>query len=67
MSKNNSALIDNAENLDIVMSIFNLLEYSQNSSMTLGSLWNCYRDKINDIDAMMMLQMVDHLGIKQKQ
>ena len=30
ISKINSTFIDNAEDLDIVMSIYNLLEYSQN-------------------------------------
>ena len=28
--------------------MYNLLEYSQNSSMTSGSLWNYYRD-ITDV------------------
>ena len=30
------------------MTMYNLLGYSDNYSMTLGSLWNYYRDKIND-------------------
>ena len=30
------------------MPIYNLLEYSDNYSMTSGSLWNYYRDEIND-------------------
>ena len=38
ISKINSTLIDNAEDLDIVMPMYNLLEYSQNYSMTSGSL-----------------------------
>ena len=37
ISKINSTLIDNAEDLDIVMSMYNLLEYSQIYSMTSGS------------------------------
>ena len=32
--------------LDIVM--YNLLEYSDNYSITSGSLWNFHRDEIND-------------------
>ena len=28
----------------------NLLEYSENYSMTSGSLWNYYRDEVNDSD-----------------
>ena len=43
----NSTLIDNAEDLDTVMLMFNLLEYSQNSFMTSGSLWKYYRDEID--------------------
>ena len=32
--------IDNAEDVDIVMPMHNLLEYSDNYSMTSGSVWN---------------------------
>ena len=38
ISKNNSALIDNVENLDIVIPMYNLLEYGQNYFITSGSL-----------------------------
>ena len=27
--------------------MYNLLEYSENYSMTSGSLWNYYRDEVN--------------------
>ena len=37
--------IDNAEDLDIVMPMYNLLEYSKNYRKTTGSLWNYYRDE----------------------
>ena len=40
ISKINRTLIDNAEDLGIAMSMYNLLEYSQNYSMTAGGLWN---------------------------
>ena len=46
----NNRLIDNIEYLDIVMPRYNLLEYSDNYSMTSGSLWNYYRDQIDDDD-----------------
>ena len=46
-SKINNTLIDNAEDLDVVMPMYNLLEYSKNDSKTTGSLWNYYRDKPN--------------------
>ena len=38
-------IIDNAEDLDVVMSMHNLLEYSKNYSKTTGSFWNYYRDE----------------------
>ena len=41
-------LIDNAEDLDIVMPIYNLLEFSKNYRKTTGSLWNYYRDEPNN-------------------
>ena len=41
-------MIDNTEDLDIVMPMYNLLEYSDNCSMTSESLWNYYRDEVND-------------------
>ena len=44
----NNTFIDNAEDIDIVMLTYNLLEYSDNYSMTSGSLWNYYRDEVND-------------------
>ena len=50
ISKINSTLIDNTEDLDIVISMYNLLEYSQYYSMTSESLWNFYRDEIDDPD-----------------
>ena len=40
--------IENVEDLDIVMAMYNLLECSNNYSMTSGSMWNYYRDEIND-------------------
>ena len=49
-SKINKTLIDNAEDLDIVMLMYNLLECSDNYSMTLGSSWNYYRDEIDNAD-----------------
>ena len=47
ISKLNDTFIDNAEYLDIVMRMHNLLEYSENYSMTSGTLSQYYLDKIN--------------------
>ena len=45
ISKINGVKIDNAEDLDVVMPMYNLLEYSKNYKKTTGSLWNYYRDQ----------------------
>ena len=47
ISEINGTKIDNAEDLDVVMSMYNLLEYSKNYRKTTGSLWNYYRDEPN--------------------
>ena len=47
ISKINGVKIDNAEDLDVVMPMYNLLEYSKYYRKTTGSLWNCYRDEPN--------------------
>ena len=48
ISKINNTFVDNAEDLDNVMPMYNLLEYSDNFPMTSGSLQNYYRDEAND-------------------
>ena len=40
----NNELIEDADDLDIVMPMYNLLDYSK----TIGSLYNYYRDELND-------------------
>ena len=44
----NGELIEDADDLDIVMPIYNLLEYSKNYRKTIGSLYNYYRDELSD-------------------
>ena len=48
ITKINYTSIDNVEDLDIIMPMYNLLEYSGNYSMTSESLWNYHRDEVND-------------------
>ena len=48
ISEINTVLIDNAEDLDIIMPMCNLLEYSKNYSKITRSLCNCYKDEPND-------------------
>ena len=45
ISKINGIKIDNAEDLDVVIPIYNLLEYSKNYRKTTRSFWNFYRDE----------------------
>ena len=48
ISKINNVLIDNAVDLDIVMPMYNLLEYSKNCRKTTESFRNYYRDEPNN-------------------
>ena len=50
ISKVNNTLIDNAEDLDIVMPMYILLEYSYNNTMASAYLWNYHREEIHDAD-----------------
>ena len=45
ISKINNTQIDNAEYIDIVMPMYNLIEYSDNYSKTSGSLWQYCKDR----------------------
>ena len=42
----NGELIEDADELDIVIPIYNLLEYSKNYRKTIGSLYNYYKDEL---------------------
>ena len=44
----NGELNEDADDLDIVMSMYNLLEYSKNYRKTIGSFYNYYRDELSD-------------------
>ena len=44
----NGELIEDGYDLDIVMSMYNLLEHSKNYRKTIGSLYNYYRDELSD-------------------
>ena len=48
ISEINNTQVDNAKDIDIVMPIYNLIEYSDNYAKTSGSLWQYYRDEPND-------------------
>ena len=48
ISRINNTDIDNAHDIDIVMPMYNLIEYSDNYSKTSGTLWQYYNDDPND-------------------
>ena len=48
MTKINNEFTEDADDLDIVMPMYNLLEYSKNYRKTIGSLYNYYRDELSD-------------------
>ena len=45
ISKINGVETDNTKDLDVVITMYNLLEYSKNYKKTTGSLWDYYRDE----------------------
>ena len=45
ISQINNTHIDNAKDIDIVMPMYNLIEYSNNYSKTTGGLWQYCRDE----------------------
>ena len=46
-SRINNKDIDNAQDIDVVMPMYNLIEYNDNYSKTSGSLWQYYKDQLN--------------------
>ena len=48
ISEISNTWIDNTKDIDVVMPMCNLKEYSNNYSKSSGSLWQCYRDEPND-------------------
>ena len=50
-SEINETFVDDAEHINITMTVYNLIEYSDNYSETWGSLWQFKRDEIEgDVD-----------------
>ena len=48
MTKINNEFIEDADDLDIVIPMYNLLQYSKNYRKTIGSLYNYYRYELSD-------------------
>ena len=71
ISKINNTQIDNPEYIDIVMPIYNLIEYSDNYLKTSGSLWQYCKEipavnEAGNILILMVLMRLIHLILKQK-
>ena len=49
ISKINNTSIYNVEDVDVVTMAYNLLEHSDKYSVTPWSLWNYFRDEVNDV------------------
>ena len=59
ISRINNTDIDNVHDIDIVMPMYNLVEYSDNYPTTSGSLWGYYKDDPNN-----NLKTLNHLNLK---
>ena len=59
ISRRNNTDIDTTRDIDMVMSMYNLIEYSDSYSETSGGLWQCYKDDPND-------NMTDSASFKSK-
>ena len=49
ISEINNTQVDSAKDIDIVMPMYNLIEYSDTYVKTSGSLWQYYRDEPNNV------------------
>ena len=69
-SEINNVDIDNAKDIDIVMPMYNLIEYSDNYSKTSGNLWQYCRDIPAVIMVILLILMrlilLTHLILKKK-
>ena len=62
----NGELNEDADDLDVVMSMYNLLEYSKNYRKTIGSSYNYYRDELDDDADLANKNVVDSIAFKYK-
>ena len=71
ISKVNNIRIDNAKDTDILMSMYNIMEYSDNHSKASGSLWHYYRHELFQLMVLLLIFLlitiaVLRLNLKQK-
>ena len=55
--------IDDAEDLELVISIYNLIEHSSNYSDTTGSLWFYLRNEAADFNADILTAIILNLSV----
>ena len=51
MTKIDEAIINDAEDIDLAMSVYNLIEYSSSYSETTESLWFYFEDEATNFNA----------------
>ena len=51
ITKTDGTTIDDAENLDLIMPMYNLIEYSSNYFETTGNLWFYFKDEATNFNA----------------
>ena len=69
ISEINNTQVDHAKDIDIVMSMYNLIEYSNNYLKTSGSLWQYCKDisAVNDNgETLLLIMLLIHLILKKK-
>ena len=67
ISRTDGVQTDNAEDLDVVMPKYKLLEYSKSYRKTTGSLWNYYSDEPNSVvDGVINYSIVDSKSFEYK-
>ena len=71
ISEINNTQIDNAKDIDIVMPMYNLIEYSDNYAKTTGSLWQYCKDiparnNNNEITEFTLANTTDSFNLKAK-
>ena len=71
ISEINNTQIDNAKDIDIVMPVYNLIEYSDNYAKTTGSLWQYCKDiparnNNNEITEFTLANTTDSFNLKAK-
>ena len=68
ITKINNTQIDYAEYIDIVMPMYNLIEFSDNYSKRSGSLWQYCKEipAVDNVVILMVEMLLIHLILKQK-